>query len=55
MDIGLDVSYIPYSTSSREQTGDIITFVQFEEGNLLSENFHSTEISNESDGNSTLA
>ena len=23
------VSYIPYSTSSREQTGDIITFTQF--------------------------
>ena len=29
------VSYIPYTTSSHEQTGQIITFVQFEEGNVL--------------------
>ena len=28
------VSYIPYATSSHEQTGNIITFSQFEEGNL---------------------
>ena len=39
MDIVLDVSYIPYSTSSREKTGDIITFTQFEERDLLSEIF----------------
>ena len=30
------VSYIPYATSSKENIGNIITFVQFEEGNLLS-------------------
>ena len=30
------VTYKPCATSSREQTGDIITFTQFEEGNLLS-------------------
>ena len=29
------VSYIPYATPSHEQTGDIIKFSQFEEGNLL--------------------
>ena len=29
------VSYILYATSSHEQTGNIITFEQFEEGNLL--------------------
>ena len=29
------VSYIPYATSSHEQTGDIITFAQFEEVNLV--------------------
>ena len=29
------VSYIPYTTSSHEQTGDIITFSQFEEGDLV--------------------
>ena len=26
------VTYSPYATSSREQTGDLITFAQFEEG-----------------------
>ena len=30
------VTYTPYATSSKEQTGDVITFAQFEEGNLLS-------------------
>ena len=29
------VSYIPYATSYYEQTGDIITSAQFEEGYLL--------------------
>ena len=28
-----EVTYTPYATSSKEQTGDIITFAQFEEGN----------------------
>ena len=28
------VTYTPYATSSKEKTGDIITFAQFEEGNL---------------------
>ena len=31
------VSYAPYATSSRGESGDIITFAQFEEGCLLSE------------------
>ena len=26
------VKYTPYATSSKEQTGDVITFAQFEEG-----------------------
>ena len=50
-----------YATSSREQTGDIITLEQFEEGNLLSESYNvwsetcdNTEISNKSDYNSTM-
>ena len=34
-DIWSAVSYICYATSSHEQTGDIITFAQFEEGNLV--------------------
>ena len=28
------VTYTPYATSSKEQTGDVITFTQFEEGNI---------------------
>ena len=31
------VSHIPCATYQREQTGNIITFAQFEEGDLLSE------------------
>ena len=31
------VTYTPYTTSSKEQTGDVITFTQFEEGNLIIE------------------
>ena len=49
------VSYITYAKSSIEQTGDIITFTQFGEGNLLSETFDNTESGSESDDNSTLA
>ena len=37
MDMHPDVLYTPYSKSPKEQTGDIITFAQFEEGDLLSE------------------
>ena len=37
MDMRPSVTYTLYATYSKEQTGDIITFVQFEEGNLLSE------------------
>ena len=32
-----DVSYTPYAKFSKKKTGDIIMFVQFEEGNYLSE------------------
>ena len=31
------VAYTPYATSSKEQTGNIITSAHFEEGGLLSE------------------
>ena len=37
MELRLDVSYIPCATYSKEETGNIITFAQFEEGDLLSE------------------
>ena len=46
MTMQLAVSYIPYDTSSREQTGDIITLAQFEEGNLSSETRDDTESGN---------
>ena len=48
------VTYAPYVESSREQTGNIIMFVQFEEGNLLSETHDNTEISDKSDDGSTI-
>ena len=53
--------YTPYATSSSEQTGDIITFTQFEEENLwykmqnlLYEACDDMESSNESDEDSTM-
>ena len=44
-----DVSYTPYDKSSKEKDGNIITFAQFEEGNLLSETHEDTESGDESD------
>ena len=56
MDILPAVSHIPYATSSTKKNGKIITFTQFEEGNLwsemqnlLSETRDYTERSNEYD------
>ena len=49
-----DVTYTLYATSSREQTGDIITFAQFEEGNILTETRNDTEIGDESDNESIM-
>ena len=48
------VTYTPYATSSKEQTGDVITFAHFEEGNLLSENRNDTESGDESDSESIM-
>ena len=49
-----EVLYIQYATSSKEKTGNIITFSQFEEGNLLSESHNVTEISDKYDDDSTI-
>ena len=49
MDVQLAVPYISYNASSRGDTGNIITFPQFEEGNLLSETRDNKEIGNEYD------
>ena len=37
------VTYTLYATSSKEQTGDVIMFTQFEEGNLLTETRNNIE------------
>ena len=37
------VTYTPYTTSSKEQTGNVITFAQFEEGNILTETRNDAE------------
>ena len=48
------VTYTPYAMSSEGQTGDVITFAQFEEGNLLSETHNDTESGDESDSESIM-
>ena len=42
------VTYTLYATSSKEQTGDVIMFTQFEEGDLLTETRNDTESGDES-------
>ena len=48
------VTYTSCATYPREKTGDIITFTQFEEGNLLSENHNDTERGDKSDEDSIM-
>ena len=48
------VTYKLCATSSREKTGDIITFIKFEEGNLLSEIRDNAKIGDKSDENSIM-
>ena len=47
-------TYTPYATSSKEQTDDVITFAQFEEGNLISETRNDTESDDESNSESIM-
>ena len=54
MTMRLAVTYTPYATSSREQTGDVTTFAQFEEGNILNETRNNAEIGDESDNESII-
>ena len=42
------VTYTPYATSSKEKTGDVIAFAQFEEENLWNETRNDTESGDES-------
>ena len=48
------VMYTLYATSYQEQTGDVITLTQFEEGNLLTETRIDTESGDESDSESII-
>ena len=48
------VTYTPYTTSLREQTDDLITFAQFEEGNILTKTRNDAEIGDESDNESIM-
>ena len=43
MAMRLSVTYTPCSTSPREKTGDIITFAQFEEGNISTKTRNNAE------------
>ena len=43
MTVRLAVAYTPCATSSRGEIGNIITFTQFEEGNILTKTSNDTE------------
>ena len=47
------VTYTPCATSLREQTGNIITFTQFEEGNILTKTRNNAE-SREKSGDDSI-
>ena len=44
-----EVTYTPYAMSSKEQTGNAITFAQFKEGNILTETRNDAESDDEFD------
>ena len=48
------VTYTPYATSSREQTGDAITFAQFEKGDILTETRNNAESGDGSNNESIM-
>ena len=48
------VTYTPYATSSKEQTDDVITFAQFEEGNIWTETCNDAESGDEYDNESIM-
>ena len=45
----LAVTYTPYDTSLKEQTGDLITFANFEEGNVLTKTRNDAKSGDKSD------
>ena len=50
----LAVTSTPYATSSKEQTGDVITFTQFEDGNILNETCNDAESGDKYDNKSIM-
>ena len=50
----LTVTYTPYATPLREKTGNVITFTQFEKGNILTENYNDAESCDKSDNESIM-
>ena len=54
MEMHLAVTYTPYAASSREQTGNAITFTQFEEGIILTETRNVAKSGKESDNESII-
>ena len=48
------MTYTPYATSSKEQTGDVITFTRFQKGNILPENCNDAESGDKSDNESIM-
>ena len=48
------VTYTQYATSSKEQTGEVIMFAQFEEGNILTETCNDAESGDKSDNESIM-
>ena len=43
------VMYTPYATSLKEQTGNVISFEQFEKGNILTKTLNDEESGDKSD------
>ena len=50
----LEVTYTPYDTSLKEQTGNVITFAHFDEGNIWTETCNDAESIDESDNGSIM-
>ena len=48
------VTYTPYTTSSKEKIGNVITFAQFKEGNILIETRNDAESGNKFDNESIM-
>ena len=54
MEMRPEVTYTLYATSSKEQAVDVITFTQFEEGDLLTATCNDTESGDESNSESLM-